>query len=87
MKIVEIDKATLSLANYTKKTKREPLIVTKKGKPVAALVGVENSDMETLTLSTHPGFLHLIEKSRSNHKVKGGISPEEMRERLNKKNR
>jgi len=49
---------------------------------VAALVGVENMDLETASLSTNPQFLALIERSRARQEAEGGISSEEMRERL-----
>jgi hypothetical protein len=39
-------------------------------------------DMETVTLSTHPKFLALIERSRSQLKARGGIPSAEMRRRL-----
>lgn len=82
MKTLEISKATSSLAAYARKVKREPVVVTQNGKPVAALVSVQNADMETVSLSNNPQFLALIERSRARQKAEGGISPREMRERL-----
>lgn len=38
MKTLEISKAISSLAAYTRKVKREPVVVTRNGKPVAAHV-------------------------------------------------
>lgn len=82
MKTVEIAKAKSSLADYAKKVTKEPVIVIAKGKPVAALVGIKNADIETVSLSNNPQFLALIERSRKKQKTKGGISTEEMRHRL-----
>lgn len=82
MKTVEIAKAKSSLADYAKKVTKEPVIVIAKGKPVAALVGIKNADIETVCLSNNPRFLALIERSRKKQKRKGGISTEEMRDRL-----
>ncbi|MCX5886122.1 MAG: hypothetical protein NT096_09475 [Proteobacteria bacterium] len=84
MKTVEVKKATLPLANYTKYLKKEPVIVTVGGKPVAALVGINNADIETVSLSNNTQFLDLIERSRVRQQSKGGISTEEMRRRLKK---
>ncbi len=53
-----------------------------KRKPVAALVPVGNADLETVTLSTSPSFLAVIERSRARQNAEGGISSEEMRRRL-----
>ena len=82
MKTIEIAKARLPLADYTKEVTKEPVIVTIEGKPVAALVGIKNADIETVSLSNNPRFLVLIERSRKKQKTKGGISTEEMRHRL-----
>ena len=58
------------------------MIVTAHGKPVAALVPVSDVDLQTLSLSTNPDFLALIERSRARLKKEGGISDKEMRRRL-----
>ena len=80
--MIEMAKATESLANYAQKVRKQPVILTVKGKPVAALVSIENADSETVALSTNSKFLALIERSRTRQKTEGGISSEEMRQRL-----
>jgi prevent-host-death family protein len=87
MKTIEFVKANLPLSDYTKKVKKEPVIVTKEGKPVAALVSITNADIETVSLSSNPKFIALIERSRAKQKNEGGISTEEMRRRLEKPGR
>jgi len=82
MKTLEIAKATAPLAEYARDVSKEPVILTVDGKPVAALVSIENADWETVTLSTHPQFIALIERSRARQKAEGGISSAEMRRRL-----
>jgi antitoxin (DNA-binding transcriptional repressor) of toxin-antitoxin stability system len=82
MKTLEVAQATAPLADYARDMNNEPLILTMNGTPVAALIPLENADIETVTLSTHPQFLALIERSRTRQKTEGGISSEEMRRRL-----
>lgn len=82
MKVVEISKATTSLGDYARHLRKRPVVVTRKGKPVAALVPIENADLETISLSTNPKFLAIIERSRQRMKTEGGIPMEEMRRRL-----
>jgi prevent-host-death family protein len=82
MKAIEITKAKSSLAEYAKEVRREPVVVTVKGKPVAALIAIRNADRETVSLSNNPRFLALIERSRKIQRKKGGISIGEMRDRL-----
>ncbi len=63
MKTVEFADATLPLSDYTRKVKKEPFIITKEGKPVAALVSISNADVESVSLSSDPKFIALIERS------------------------
>ena len=82
MKIIDKVDATATLAEYAADIDSGPVIVTSHGQPVAALVAIENADMETVTLSTNPQFIDLIERSRARVRAEGGISSEEMRRRI-----
>ena len=82
MKTLEISQATAPLADYAREVREEPVVVTMDGKPIAALVAIENADAKTLKLSTSPDFLALIERSRARQRADGGISSNEMRRRL-----
>jgi prevent-host-death family protein len=82
MKKLELAKATAPLAEYAQEARKGPLILTSGGRPVAALLPVDNADSETVTLSTNPKFIALIERSRMRQKVEGGLSSKEMRRRL-----
>ncbi len=82
MRTIDIAEATATLAEYAHQASRESVIVTERGKPIAAVVSIENVDWETLSLSTNPDFLALIERSRARQNAEGGISSEDMRNRL-----
>lgn len=82
MNTIEIKDAKDSLRNYTEKMKDDPIVITDHGKPIAALLPLYNTDMETAALSTNPKFLALIERSRHRHAKEGGISSKEMRKRF-----
>jgi len=82
MRKLEVGEATGPLADYAQGVDKEPLILTVSGKPVAALVPIENADLETVGLSNDPTFLALIERSRTRHRVEGGVSSTEMRRKL-----
>jgi prevent-host-death family protein len=81
MKIVEMDDATKSLADYARGAGQEPLVVTDHGKPIAVLLPLENAELETASLSSNPRFLELIERSRALDQ-EGGIAAAEVRRRL-----
>ncbi|MCI0438885.1 MAG: type II toxin-antitoxin system Phd/YefM family antitoxin [Chloroflexi bacterium] len=83
MKILEVSDATAPLSEYIRGIEDEPVIVTVKGKPVAAIVSIENADIETASLSANPRFLALIERSRARLRERGGISSEDMRRKFN----
>jgi prevent-host-death family protein len=82
MKVLDKAKATGALGDYASNVKQEPVIVTSRGKPIAALLPIENADLETVSLSTNPQFIELIERSRARHKAEGAISGDELRSRL-----
>ena len=79
MKTIEATKSKTTLEEYLQNLTDEPLLITVKGKPVAALISVENIDLETAKLSSHPDFIKIIERARSRYKSEGGISSKEMR--------
>lgn len=82
MKIVELSEATGTLESYARDAAKEPVVVLDHGKPIAALVAFEDADLETASLGDNPRFLAILERSRARHRTEGGISPEEMRRRL-----
>jgi prevent-host-death family protein len=82
MKVVEKSEATATLAEYAAEIENGPVIVTSEGMPVAALVPIENTDLETVSLSTNREFLDLIERSRVRARTEGSIPSEEMRRRF-----
>jgi antitoxin (DNA-binding transcriptional repressor) of toxin-antitoxin stability system len=82
MKVIEQTDATAPLADYAANISSGPLAVTNRGQPVAALVPIENADVETVSLSTSREFLDLIERSRARARAEGGIPSQEMRRRF-----
>jgi hypothetical protein len=85
MKTLEIVDATDSLGEYAKNLGHKSMLLTKDGRPIAALISVENFDAETVCLSMNPKFIALIERSRSSYRADGGISAEELRRQLSPK--
>jgi prevent-host-death family protein len=87
MKTVDLSAASESLSEYAKKARKEGLVLTRRGRPVAMIVPVDSSDVESLSLSTNPDFLAIIERSRARSKPGTGISTAEMRRRLAERRR
>jgi len=57
------------------------VVITRRGKPAALLVGVEGKDWETVILETDPTFWKLIQQRRK----EPTISFKELKTRLNRK--
>ena len=80
MKTVELEQATAPLAVYARRARKEGVVVTLHGKPVATVQAVpKGADWESLATGMHPKFLEIMERSRREHRDKGGISPDAMR--------
>ena len=81
MKTVDIAEATGSLSEYARQIRRGPLVVTRRRRPIAVVVSVEGLDCESLSLSTNPDFMALIERSRASYSANGGVSLDQVRRR------
>jgi hypothetical protein len=82
MKTLEIKKATKALADYAKSIDRGALLVLRNGKPLAVLSSAKGMDAESIALANNPKFVAIIEKSRARYEAEGGVSLEEVRQRL-----
>ena len=82
MKTLEINDATAPLRDYARTLGNEAVILTVDGKPVAALLAIDNADWETLALSTSPQFMDIIARSRARHADQGGLTTDDIRRRL-----
>ncbi len=84
MKTIELKKASKPLSEYVNEIDKEILILTSNKKPIAAVVSLKGVDKESLSLSTNPEFMELIEKSRKDLKLGEKLSLDEMKEEITK---
>lgn len=78
MKVVSLEKATLTLPEVAELAKKGPVILTRAGKPLAAVKDLSGSDWESVALANNPKFLALIEESRRSYRKEGGIGLDEI---------
>jgi hypothetical protein len=78
MKTIDVTEITALVGKYLVDPHQEPVILTGKGKPLAVVLPVNGADVETISLSFHPKFLAIMERSRRRYDKEGGISHEEM---------
>jgi hypothetical protein len=76
VKIVPVDGADLE--ECLKDAQRERVLLTRQGKPLALLVGVQGLDLEQIELGHSDGFWQLIRKRRGQKT----LSRAELEERL-----
>jgi len=73
MKTIELKRANSPLAKYVTRLEGGPLVVTRNGRPTAALVPLaSDTDLESFGLSTNSKFIAMLEESRRQIKRKGG---------------
>lgn len=79
---IDITETNHPLLDYIQHIDTEPTVVMREGKPIAAVVSIDDVDMESLSLSTNPQFLAIIEQARATHKPGTGMSSNEVRKQL-----
>lgn len=81
MKVINLDREPQSIARLLRLAKRQAVVLTRRGKPLAALVDVTGEDLETLALRTNPEFQAYLQQCRDRHHRDGGARLEDVRSR------
>ena len=64
MKEITLEELSQQTAALLDAAQHERLVVTRNGKPLAVVVGIENKDEEDLRLEASPEFWRMIEERR-----------------------
>lgn len=75
---VELQDATGSLSEYTRKARKADVIVTRRGKPVALLRVLTDEEWEDYVVSRSPVFRRILKRSEASYRKHGGIPLEEI---------
>ena len=81
MKTVPVRDLQKKLKRCIDEAQEGRVVITRRGKPAALLLGVEGKDWETVILETDPTFWKLIQQRRK----EPTISFKELKARLNRK--
>jgi len=74
MKIAPVADVKAHFSRYLELSEEGPIIVTKNGRPVAALVSVtEEGELERLVLAHTPKFRHLLDAAERRIQRTGGV--------------
>jgi antitoxin (DNA-binding transcriptional repressor) of toxin-antitoxin stability system len=79
---VELTEARAPLADYARKARRGPVVLTRRGRPVALLRLLTDEERENFLVSTHPGFVELIRRSREQCPPGSGMALEDVEREL-----
>lgn len=79
---VELTEATATLAECARKAARGPVVLTRRGRPVALLRTLTSDEREDLVVSMDPAFTDLIDKSRRECPPGSGRSLESVEKEL-----
>src|SRR3972149_3243953 len=82
MKLVPLERTGLTLLDVAELSKKGPVILTRKGKPLAAVKDLPGPDWESISLANNPRFIALIEESRRSYRESGGMGIDELRKQL-----
>lgn len=82
MKTVDVNQINSRLREYLEGLSEESVALLVDGEPIAVLMPTKGADLETISLSLNPKFLKMLEESYISLRVDGGISSEDLRQRL-----
>jgi len=88
MKIAPLFEVKNRLSEYVKETASGPVVITKNGKPCAALIHLEaDEDMESFLLSHNQRFLNLLDQAAAKAQKQGGTPLSEVIDEVNRRSR
>jgi hypothetical protein len=84
MKTLELKNTDAAIRQYEAELSQGPLVFTRGGKAVAALVRIRQADLESLLVSESPALRRIVQGSRQSYRRSGGLTREQMEQRLRK---
>ncbi len=78
MKIAPLAQVKDRFSAYIQQSQKSPIVITRNGKPVALLTGLnEEDDLDTILLAHNPRFMQMLEEARERVRRTGGIPSKE----------
>ena len=74
MRTVDISQAAGSLPEYGRRKRGETWVLTRRGRPVAAVVPLDDEDFFSMRLANDPRFIETIERARARYKATGTLA-------------
>jgi prevent-host-death family protein len=78
MKTAALKEVKAKLSEYCERSQKERVLITRHGKPLVVMIGVDGQDIEDVLTAANPEFWRLVEERRK----QPAISEAELRRRL-----
>lgn len=85
MKFVSLRDLKINPSNVVDRLAKEDVVVTRRGKPAAALVYLDEDLLDGFILLHHPTLLGEVEAARDEYRRKGGIDHASMRKAIERR--
>ena len=86
MKFVAVRELQINSSQILNKVKKgEDVVLTRLGKPEAALIHLTEDELDEFLVLRHPTLLKELESAHMEFQKKGGISQKEMKEKLRRR--
>ena len=82
MKFVAMRDLRNNTSKIFRQLSREDVVVTRNGKPAAALIYLDEDLLDDFVLAHHPTLPGEVEAARTEYKNKGGVDHETMKKRI-----
>ena len=79
MRTADISQAADLLPEYGRRKRGETWVLTRRGRPIAAVVPLDDEDFFSMRLASDPQFIEMIERARARCAANGGRSLAEIR--------
>ncbi|MBI2371195.1 MAG: type II toxin-antitoxin system Phd/YefM family antitoxin [Deltaproteobacteria bacterium] len=85
MNFVTLRELKINPSKVLDRLAEEDIVVTRRGKPAAALVYLDEDLLDEFVLAHHPKLLKEVEAARAEYEEKGGIDHEAMKRRIERR--
>ncbi len=85
MKFIAMRELRNNTSKLLDKLQDEDIIVTRNGKPAAALIHLDEDLIEDFIISRHPRLLKELEAARREYEQKGGIPHQTLKKKIERK--
>lgn len=85
MRFVTLRELKINPSRVLDELGHEDVVVTRNGKPAAALIHLDEETLDEFVLAHHPKLWSEVAEARREYEQKGGVSYEQMRTRIDRR--